>query len=366
MPEMGKRGQGSITERPNGLLMISIRLEGGRRVFRYTRDRKEAERIRDELVELRETDGDPTRLTIEAFLREWIGSLTGAKHQRLAPKTLDHYSQIVDDHIIPALGKYRLDRLREHHVQEWLDKDAGSARSVHHHRAVLRRALNVAVRRRLITVNPAIGVELPDATWNGALPLTLDEAKALLATTKGDRLHPLWLLAIDTGLRESELLGLPWVDVDLPEATVTITGQMQRINGEWVTRATKTHRKMPTIAIARSTAAVLEEHKLKMATERTAEWKYFGLVFPSATGQPLSGSVVLHAFREACDRAGIPRRRFHDLRHSTGRLLHDLGVGEEDRMPRMGHSTTAMARRYGHASEVRDREVAELLAKALA
>src|SRR5690242_6010530 len=102
MPETGKRGQGSITERPNGLLMISIRLEGGRRVTRYSRDRKQAELIRQELVDLRETDGDPSRLTVEAFLLEWIGSLRSARHQRLASKTLDHYEQIVTDHILPA------------------------------------------------------------------------------------------------------------------------------------------------------------------------------------------------------------------------------------------------------------------------
>jgi hypothetical protein len=112
MPEMGTHGTGGIYARKNGLFEVRITFEGGRRISRYARDRKAAERLQRELVDAREADLDPSRLTLEVFLRSWIDGLRSARNQRLAPKTLAHYTQIVEHHIIPALGKFRLDRLR--------------------------------------------------------------------------------------------------------------------------------------------------------------------------------------------------------------------------------------------------------------
>jgi len=363
---MGRHGRGSITKRRSGLLQVSITLPGGRRIYRYARDEEQADRLLRELIELREADIDPSRLTLAVFLRSWIEGLRSARNQRLAPRTLDHYAMIVERHIIPALGKHRLDRLREHHLQAWLDADPVAPRTVHHHRAVLRRALNVARRRRLLLVNPAVGVELPDATYEGARPLSLEEVRALLVATQGDRLGPLWRLAIDTGLRQSELLGLPWDDCDLPARTIVVAGQLQRIHGGWERSKTKAHRDLPKLSIAAPTAEALDAHKLRMAQERTPEWRYFGLVFPSPAGEPLTNSVVLRAFHLACDAAGIERRRFHDLRGTTATLMRELGVAEDTRMSRLGHSTTQMARHYGHAAEGQDRDAAERLAAAIA
>jgi integrase len=362
---MGAHGQGGVTLHKSGLWQVRLTMADGRRVTRYARDKRSAERLRRELVEMRASDIDPSRLTLAAFLRSWIGALRDARNQRVRPRTLDHYAMIVERHIVPALGHHRLDRLREHHVQAWLDADPGSPRTVHHHRAVLRRALNVAIRQRLLLTNPAIGVELPDATWHGAKPLTLPEAKRLLAATADDRLGALWRLALDTGLRQGELLGLGWDDVDLDAGTVTVTGQLQRRAGSWLRTETKADRALRTLAIAAPTAAALEKHRLRMAAERTPMWRYYGLVFTTEQGEPLQNHRVLDEFHAACDAAGIERRRFHDLRHASATLYRALGVAEDTRMARMGHSTTAMARRYGHAGPEQDRLAAERLGEAL-
>jgi integrase len=132
------------------------------------------------------------------------------------------------------LGAVRLDRLREPAVQRWLDGMDGSPRSIMHRRAVLRRAYNVAQRKRLVVHNPAIAVELPEDDWAGGNPLSFDEARRLLQATADTRLGALWRLALDTGLREGELLGLGWTHLDPDARTVTLEAQLQRINRAWV------------------------------------------------------------------------------------------------------------------------------------
>lgn len=365
MATMGEHGQGTRTQLPNGRWRIAVTMADGRRVWRRAKTEAEAKRIQRSLVEARELDLDPTRQTLAAWLRSWIASLRSAKRQRLAPRTLDHYEMIVERHIIPALGTLPLTKVTERRIQAWLDAADVSPRTIHHHRAVLRLALNRAVRQRLLSHNPAAGkaIELPDAQWHGAKPLTSEEARALLVTSEGSRWHPLWRLALVTGLRYGELMGLTWDDLE--PAAVTVRAQLQRINGRWVRRETKSARAIERIAIDSATAAVLERHRTRMAAERTPGWRYFGHVFTDEQGEPYINKRVLRAFGEACDAAGISRRRFHDLRHANQTLLADLGVPEDVRMARAGHSTTRISRRYGKASERQDREAVERLARAI-
>lgn len=387
MGTMGEHGTGTRTQLPNGRWRIAVTMADGRRVWRRAKTEAEAKRIQRSLVEARELDLDPTRQTLAGWLRSWIESLRSAKRQRLAPKTLDHYEMIVERHIIRGLdptgalpldakgrlvvpdvlpkGKVPLSRVTERRIQAWLDASDVSPRTIHHHRAVLRLALNRAVRQHLLSHNPAAGkaIELPDAQWHGAKPLTTEEAHALLVSSEESRWHPLWRLAIITGLRYGELMGLTWDDLE--PGAVTVRAQLQRIRGRWVRRETKSARAIERIAIDADTAAVLERHRTRMAAERTPDWRYFGHVFTDERGEPYINKRVLRAFGDACDAAGIPRRRFHDLRHANQTLLAELGVPEDVRMARAGHSTTTMSRRYGKASETQDREAVERLAEAI-
>lgn len=366
---MGEHGSGSVTPRQkDGRIRIAVTMPDGRRVWRSARSEREARRIRDKLVEQRELDLDPSRQTLAGYLRSWVDGLRTARNARIRPRTLVHYESIVERHIIPGLGNLRLSQLTVGKVQAWIDADGASARSVHHHRAVLRRALNVAVRQRLLSYNAAALVELPDVDADKSDPLTAAEVRTLLAATEGDRLHALWRLALSSGLRLGELLGLAWDDVDTGTGTVTVQAQLQRlapdrggdVNG-WARTPPKAARTLGRVAIGEGTAAVLEVHRIRQAKERTAEWRYFGLVFVTERGDPYHPSVVLKAFRRACADAGIRPRRIHDLRHTANRLLKDAGVTEDERMARLGHSTAAMSRKYGGPSEARDRAAAAAL-----
>ena len=369
MEMVGEHGRGGITARSDGRLQVAITLLDGRRVFRYIpkdRDpkrqlrRAEAELAR--LVEAREADLEPTTQTLAAFLRSWISGLHSGR-RKPRPRTIEHYTYVVERKVIPALGHVRLDRLSERHVQRWLDEDPDSPRSVHHHRAVLRRALNVARRQRLIDRNPAIDVELPEIPAFEASPLTASEARALLAV--GDRLSPLWRLAIDSGLRESELLGLAWDDVDLDAGSVTVRHQLVRSEGRWQFAPTKAGRSSETVHLGPSTVKALREHRSRMTAERAPSWRYHGLVFVSPKGEPIGRSGVLRLFHAACDAAGIERRRFHDLRGSSATFLQDEGIPEPVRMARLGHATTKMARHYAKVRDELDREAAMALERVI-
>jgi integrase len=372
MATMSEHGRGGILRRKDGRLQVRITMPSGRRLSRTIpamRDgkaqRRLAEKAQRELIDARAADLDPSGQTLAAYLRSWLKGLADARHARVRPRTLEFYTAVIEQHVIPTLGTIRLDRLGERQVQAWLDAEPGSARSVYHYRAVLRRALNVAVRQRILARNPAIAVELADVPEFAGDPLSVDDARALLVATAGDRLAALWRLAIVTGFRQAELLGLGWDDVDLDGGRIALTSQLARAGDAWVRVPPKADRAVGRVSIDDATVAALRAHKLRQAAERRPDWEYWGMLFVTPQGLPIVRSEALRAFHAACDSAGIRRRRFHDMRASSARLLLELGVSEEVRMARLGHATKAMARHYSGASELLDREAVRRLAEAI-
>lgn len=403
MRAMGEHGMGTIvrTTTPQGRprLRVVVTMADGRRVWRTVKSQREAERVRRQLVEMREMELDPTRQTLAAYLRSWLAGLASAHNARVRPRTLDHYRLAVESHIIPGhadpehegkrveeLGKLKLSAVTAGRIQRWVDADPGAPQTVRHHHAVLRRALNVAVRQRLLAYNPANAVELPEAEGDKARPMTAGEARRIVETSAAldadgkpvDPLGVLWRLALVTGLRQGELLGLSWDDVG--PSSVTVRAQLQRRvtdaerelaraqgrkpRGSWALTEPKAARKVTSVAIDAATSEALEAHRRRQAKIRTTSWRYFGLVFSNA-GEPLHGAEVLKAWKAACKRAGVAERRFHDLRGTSATLMREAGVAEDTRMARLGHSTTEMARHYARASEAQDQDAAERLGRAL-
>jgi integrase len=372
MRSMGDHGQGGITKRTDGRLQVSLTMPSGRRVYRTVpamidpkRQRRLAEELRRQLVAAREADLDPAGQTLADYLRSWLTGMASATNARVRPGTLSFYRTVTERHIIPTLGGYKLERLSERHVQAWLDGLRMHPRYVHHCRAVLRRALNIAMRQRILARNPAIAVELPSIPEFRPAPMTAAEAHALLAASAGDRLAALWRLGLVTGLRSGELLALSWADLDLAVGTVSVTARLARQDGQWVRVPTKADRSLERVAIDPATVAVLEAHKVRQAVERQPEWPYWGLVFTTRNGYPIDRHEVIAEFRLACDAAGIARRRFHDVRHSSATIMRDLGIDREVRKARLGHSTDRMAEHYAQASTAQDRAAVERLADAI-
>jgi integrase len=363
--EMGVHGDGGITKRADGRLQVSITMPNGRRLYRYVpkdRDRKRQRQLANDLLarlrEARETDLDPSRLTLAAFLQSWLESLR--ESGRVRPRTLESYASLAAP-LVASLGGYRLEHLSERHVQRWLDSD--HSKSVHHRRNVLRIALNVAVRQHLVVRNVAVAVDLPRQEEFAGDPLSADELRRFLAATANDRLGVLWRLAVVTGLRSGELLGLARDDLD--DYRLSVRHQLVHANGGWALGPVKRPRRRDVINLDARTAETLRAHLRRQAAERTADWPYWGLMFVTEVGMPVSRWALLREFHEALDRAGIRRRRVHDLRHSNAAMMRALGISRETRQMRLGHRSDEMAGHYAPGQDAEDLAASERLAEAL-
>jgi len=220
--------------------------------------------------------------------------------------------------------------------------DAGLAhRSIRNVRAVLRRALNQAMRFGYVARNVATLVDLPGKVTFSAEPLSDVQAKQLLDTIKGQRWELLFRIALGLGLRKGEILGLRWVDVDLDAATIRITGALQRQRGKLERSETKSDASVRTIALPPSLLAMLCDHqRTQAAIKADAErWTDTDLVFTTSVGTALEPSDVSRHFKRILKAAGLPEQtRFHDLRHSCATLLIAQGVHPRVVMEILGHS----------------------------
>jgi integrase len=236
-----------------------------------------------------------------------------------------------------------------------------SPQSVNHIRTVMATALAHAERRRLVATNAARLSEpehVPHAEVAYLLP---EQVERLLASMLGEPLGPLVTLAIYTGLRQGELLGLRWRDVDLDAGTLRVAQAIQ--NGVIVeTKTTASRRRMMLPAVA---VAALRRQRVYQGEQRLLagrRWMDNGLIFTTGSGHWLQGGYVTKVYQQYLHRARLPKTRFHDLRHTHASLLIHLGLAPRLVMERLGHSTIATTMDiYGHIYPEAEREAARLL-----
>lgn len=304
----------------------------------------------------------PERQTVRQFLESW---LTECVRPSVRPRTFVSYSQLVKVHIAPGLGHIVLSRLSPQDVQAFLNgklkarrgnlskrkpkeseaksgeqKNAEtlSPRTVQYLYAVLRRALGQALKWGLVARNVATLVTPPSVRRPEVRPLTPEEARALLNAIDGDRMAPLYSVALALGLRQGEALGLRWADVDLETATLTIRKAMQRVRGKLELVDPKTTKSRRTMALPDVAVNALRAHRVRQLEERLlagSRWQDSGLVFATTIGTPLDGRNVTRHFQKLLKDAALPRQRFHDLRHYADfRIMptserRPLGMGRE-------------------------------------
>ena len=343
-----KRGnnEGSIYPYRGGYA-AAVSMPGRKRKVMYGRSREEVRRLLADALAAREA-GTLTHargLTVGAFLDLWL--------EEVAKPTVRHwtfkgYEVHVRLHLKPTLGRLPLARIEPAHIQRLLNEKlkAGlSPKSVRFIRGTLRTALNQAVRWGYIPRNPAAMVDGPRVERYEIQPFSIEEASKFLAAAKGDRLQALYSVALTMGLRQGEALGLRWQDVDLERGTLQVNKQLQRIDSEFRLLEPKTQRSRRTLALPATIVRELRDHRVRQQRER--ETAPVGpaqpdLVFSRSDGVPLDGTVVTHQFHRLLDRAAIPQRRFHDLRHSCATLLLAQGVSPRVVMEILGHSQIAL------------------------
>jgi integrase len=285
--------------------------------------------------------------------------------RRLALKTQETYRRDLNAYIVPRFGAYRLGRLPADEIENWLNDELGAGlapSSVHRHYRTLRRMLAVAVEKQKLLRNPCDRVDPPRVPRREMVFLDWDQA-VRLAEAHSDRFRAFIYLAIDSGMRWGELVGLRRARVDLARRKVRVTEQLTQLEDHsWIRQPPKTTAGVRSITISAFTAEALRDH-----IERFPHPEPDGLVFPNTAGNPLSSSSFrTHHFGRAL-RAARLSCRFHDLRHTSVALAIASGAHPKAIQVRMGHaSITITLDRYGHLFPELDEAIAEEFGRQLA
>ncbi len=366
-----KRGRGEGTVYKVGRRYRAQVMVGGVRHRAYFETRKEAltwlaeVRLKAERGLLRE----PSKATVADYLAFWLEN--GAKPS-VRPPTYRQYEQYVRNYVVPVLGPLRLQALKPPDIQALYTQklEAGlSRRTVQLIHAILHKALSQAVDWGLISFNPADRVKPPRPQPKEMQVLSPEEARRFLEAAREYDYYPLFVLALTTGMRLGELLGLKWADVDLEAGAVHVRRGLYRVRGEWVEGEPKSAAGKRKIALPALATAVLKEHRLAQLEARLKAgpaWEDNGLVFTTAAGRPIHPGDIRRTLTAILGRAGLPRIRFHDLRHSHATLLLKEGVNPRVVQERLGHSTVSMTLgTYSHVLPDLQAEAAEKLNRTL-
>jgi len=263
-------------------------------------------------------------------------------------------------------GKLVLSRLSPDHLQRLYSNrlEAGcSAASVHQLHAVLRRSLGQAARWGLVARNIASLVTPPRIKRREMATLSPEQARTFLEAAKGDRLETLYALALTSGMRQGELLALRWRDVELDCGTLQVVATLHRTPDGFVFSEPKTARSRRQVVLTVAAIAAMRHHRAAQPEERLrlrAAWEDNGLVFADVTGRPIEGtSLTQRSFYRLRERAGLPRIRFHDLRHTAATLLLGQGMHPMVMADMLGHSQISVTLDlYSHTPPAMHRQAA--------
>lgn len=386
---MARRGhnEGSIRRRADGRWEARVSLGDGKRTSHFGKTRQEvaaklaaAQRDRDLGV-----PAAPGRQTVAEYLDGWME----VAEATVEPTTWMRYEGLLRDHVLPEIGGTRLVKLDAGEVQRLYARkaEAGySASTIHQMHAVLHRALKDAVLRGLVGRNVVDLATPPRVRREEMRVWTPEEVLRFLDRVAGDPREALYVLALATGLREGELLGLRWRDIELdrldrmdrhdgpdgPEGGVLqVKRNLRRVREAdaeggyryvWAEGRGKTKRARRRIALGAAVVSALRAHRRRQLADRVragAAWEDGDQVFCDEVGRPLTGFSVLFRFKTAARRARVPVVRFHDLRHTAATLMLLRGVHVKVVSEVLGHASVAITLDlYGHVLPDMQRQAA--------
>jgi integrase len=311
------------------------------------------------------------KVTVSEYLERWLADY--AEHAT-AKRTYLRYKEIIDLHLVPALGRLKLKDLRPMHIQSYYsealvsgrrDGTGGlSAQTVLHHHRVLRAALRRAVKWQVLAVNPADAVSPPKPERHEVTVLSQKEVAKLLKALEPTRLYVPAVIAITTGMREGEVLGLRWKDVDLEGARLQVRQTLQRAKNEVFFKTPKTGSGERLISLPPLTVKVLRRHKAEQNASRFskgAAYQDHDLVLARDDGRPWHPGSFAAEWRRTTRDLEMPVK-FHNLRHTHATLL--LANGEHPKVvqERLGHSSIGITMdTYSHVMPNMQKEAADRL-----
>lgn len=320
------------------------------------------------IVKLKQgTFKQPKKSTLSQYLQDWLET----KKSTLSKSTFMQYQRIVTNHIIPALGNRELIKLSPADIAKFysalMEEKRLAESTIGDIHKVLTAALNQAVKWDMIVKNPASLVQKPKAKKKELNTWTQDEAKRFLAVSKNYRTHIAFLLALTTGMRQGEILGLRWKDVDFEEGTIQVVQTLSH-DGKELNPGAKTQTGNRRISVDSNTLHELKEHRkliLKEKMKQGAKYTDLDLVIPASNGKPLSPRNLLRTFYLIIEKADVPKITFHDLRHTHATLLLAKGVHPKVVAERLGHADMRVTLEvYSHVLPNIQKDAAEKFGKA--
>ena len=322
--------------------------------------------------------------TVAAWLTHWVENIAAPF---VRENTIAGYRVAVNVHLIPGLGRHRLERLQPEHLETLyvrMMREGKSAATAHQAHRTLRTALNEAVRRGHLSRNPAVLAKAPRLVEHEMEPFTVEEVQLLLKTALTVRNGARWAVALALGLRQGEALGLQWSDVDLDSGSLMVRrarlrprwrhgcgGACGRKNGGQCpsrvaerseTSETKSRAGRRAVGLPGQLVSLLREHRVAQERERLVAaqlWVDGDWMFATPTGAPINPRTDYTEWKRLLLAAGVRDARLHDARHTAATVLLILGVPERAVMGIMGWSHSAMAARYQHATTAIQRDIAD-------
>jgi integrase len=314
------------------------------------------------------THVEPSKQTVRDYLEEWLTAI----ETTIKPSSFVRYRDIIRKAMLPELGGLRLAALTPARIQKFysaMTKSGRSPSTIELYHNVLHRALDQAVKWRLIVANPCDSVEAPRREEAEMQTWTMEQMRTFLAATADHQWAALWRLALMTGMRRGELLALRWGDVDLEKGTLAVRRTLTRGADGLTYGEPKSRSGRRSIALPPSCVAALRRHRAKQTERRWLAgpgWQDTDLVFDGGYGGGVAPNTLYGTFKRLSAHVGLPELRFHDLRHTAATLSLGEGIHPKIVQEMLGHSDISMTlNRYSHVTMTMQREAADRLDTAL-
>ena len=378
MPKKRANGEGSIRKRKDG------RWEGrytaghdpatGKQIFKSVLGKTQAEvkeKLKKALVEAGQIDFTKSgKYTVGTWMDEWFENVAKIK---VRPSSHQTYRGYIDNHIKPNIGNIPLEKLTTMDLQKLyrtlltkgrVDRIEAekqprglSAKTVRNINQVISSALDLAVAQKIIPGNPTDACELPKVEHREMQTIPEEQLQAFFAEARATGVYEMYYIELATGLRRGELLGLKWQDIDWKNGIIKVRRQIARVDGQIVEAPLKTKNSYRTVTISPQAIEVLKQQKAKTHDQ---------YVFPSPNGGPISPDSVNNMLKRVLARAGIPKVRFHDLRHTFATIALQNGVDIKTVSGMLGHFSAGFTLdTYAHVTTAAQKEAAQTMGNVL-
>ncbi|HEY8597481.1 MAG TPA: tyrosine-type recombinase/integrase [Thermomicrobiales bacterium] len=361
MLKRGANHGGTVYKRGTGY-EGQVTIAGQRRTFSGKTKTEVREKIRSAVSQAERGVLPPKeKLTVAVFLARWLEDVVEGE---VGQRTAETYAYHVRCHIVPHLGASKLHTLRTVDVQRLyrtLSNSGLAPKTVKNVHGVLRKALNQALKWQLVPLNVALAATPPRAERREYTTYSATQIRQLWSSVAGTRWEAFLILAIKTGLRQGELLGLKWADLDLDAGGLQLRRQLQRDKTFQPTKGRRSRR----LDLGTMEIVALREHRARQEDRRHGwgdEWAGEDLVFCTDKGRPLGWRDVARDFKILLNKAGLPEIRFHDMRHTNATLLLEQGIHPKVVQERLGHGDISVTLdTYSHVTPTMGKEAARKL-----